>query len=88
MYPDVRVVAQREREKPEPTVTEFRTTLDESLTDCQWAALETAYLAGFFEWPRNSTGEDVAASLGVSPPTFHQHLRRAQSKLLGTFFDR
>ncbi|SIR81717.1 PAS domain S-box-containing protein [Haladaptatus litoreus] len=88
MYPDMYVVAQRERDTPEPTVTEFRTTLGESLTDRQWTALETAYLAGFFEWPRNSTGEDVAASLGVSPPTFHQHLRRAQLKLLGTFFDR
>ncbi|WP_435157223.1 PAS domain S-box protein [Haladaptatus sp. DFWS20] len=87
-FPDTRVVAQRERDKPEPTVTEFRTTLDESLTDRQWTALETAYLVGFFEWPRISTGEEVAASLDVSPPTFHQHPRRTQSKLVDTFFDR
>ncbi|WP_223302167.1 helix-turn-helix domain-containing protein [Haladaptatus sp. R4] len=62
--------------------------LAESLTDRQRTALETAYLAGFFEWPRNSTGEEVAELLDVSAPTFHQHLRHAQSKLLKTFFDR
>ncbi|WP_423746340.1 PAS domain S-box protein (plasmid) [Haladaptatus sp. SPP-AMP-3] len=86
--PGARVVAQREREKPEPTATEFRMQLSESLTDRQRTALETAYLAGFFEWPRDSTGEEVAELLDVSAPTFHQHLRHAQAKLLKTFFDR
>ncbi|MCO8245788.1 MULTISPECIES: PAS domain S-box protein [unclassified Haladaptatus] len=86
--PTARVVAQREREKPEPTATEFRMQLAESLTDRQRTAMETAYLAGFFEWPRNSTGEEVAELLDVSAPTFHQHLRHAQSKVLKTFFDR
>ncbi len=87
VFSDAQVVAQRERDNPEPTITGFRATLDESLTDRQWTALKTAYLAGFFEWPRASTGEEVAASLDVTSPTFHQHLRRAQSKLVGTFFD-
>ncbi|WP_266080144.1 bacterio-opsin activator domain-containing protein [Haladaptatus caseinilyticus] len=86
--PDARLVAQREQDRVEPTPTEFRPTLDESLTDRQWSALETAYLAGYFEWPRISTGEEVASSLDVTPPTFHQHLRRAQAKMVETFFDR
>jgi PAS domain S-box-containing protein len=86
--PKGRVVAQREREKPEPTATEFRMQLSESLTDRQRTAMETAYLAGFFEWPRDSTGEEVAELLDVSAPTFHQHLRHAEAKLLKTFFDR
>ncbi|WP_458186765.1 bacterio-opsin activator domain-containing protein [Haladaptatus sp. NG-WS-4] len=87
-FPNTHLVAQRERDRPEPTLSEFRTTLDESLSDRQLSALKTAYLAGFFDWLRTSTGEEVSALLDVSPPTFHQHLRRAQSKLLGAIFDR
>jgi predicted DNA binding protein len=44
--------------------------------------LEAAFFAGYFEWPRDVSGEDLAESLGVSSPTFHQHLRNAQRKLL------
>ena len=58
----------------------------EALTDRQRTALETAYHAGFFEWPRHSSGEDVADALGVTPPTFHQHVRAAERKLFGALF--
>ena len=43
--------------------------------------MDAAYHSGFFEWPRDTSGEEVAASLDVSPPTFHQHLRKAERKL-------
>jgi predicted DNA binding protein len=49
--------------------------------------LETAYFSGFFEWPRRNTGEDVAGAIGISSPTFHQHLRIAERKLLDATFD-
>ncbi|WP_234403482.1 helix-turn-helix domain-containing protein [Halarchaeum acidiphilum] len=52
------------------------------LTDKQLQALRTAYVNGYFEWPRETTGEDVASELGVSGPTFHQHLRKALARLL------
>lgn len=39
--------------------------------------LGTAYFAGFFDWPRASTGEDVAELLGVPQPTVNRHLRLA-----------
>ena len=55
----------------------------EALTDSQRTALEAAYHSGFFEWPRDSAGEDVADSLGIAPPTFSQHLRKAQKKVVG-----
>jgi predicted DNA binding protein len=51
------------------------------LTEKQQAALEVAYHAGFFGWPRDASGGDVADSLGVTAPTFHQHLRKAQAKV-------
>jgi predicted DNA binding protein len=51
------------------------------LTDRQQSAFEAAYGAGFFEWPREATGEEVADSLWVAPPTFHQHLRKGQRRV-------
>ncbi|WP_254533224.1 bacterio-opsin activator domain-containing protein [Natrinema gelatinilyticum] len=57
--------------------------LETPLTDRQQEVLEAAYFSGFFEWPRNSTGEEIAASLGISQPAFLQHLRAAERKLVG-----
>ncbi|WP_135365432.1 PAS domain S-box protein [Halosimplex halophilum] len=62
-------------------------SLLEGLTDRQRTTLEAAYHAGFFEWPRDASGEDVAESLQVSPPTFHQHLRKAEGKVFGGLFE-
>jgi len=59
----------------------------DTLTDRQQSVLETAYAAGYFEWPRDSSGEEVAETLGISPPTFHQHLRVGQQKLMDALFD-
>jgi PAS domain S-box-containing protein len=55
----------------------------EELTDRQLTVLKTAHHSGFFEWPRHSTGEDVADSLDISAPTFHQHVRAAQKRVFG-----
>ncbi|MEF8778108.1 MAG: helix-turn-helix domain-containing protein, partial [Natronomonas sp.] len=46
-----------------------------------------AYFAGYFDWPRGSTAEEGADSMGVSSPTLHNHLRKAERKLLSSFFD-
>jgi len=55
--------------------------LEKRLTDRQSAVLRAAYHAGFFEWPRAASGEDVASSLDITPPTFHQHLRKAEKQV-------
>ncbi|ELZ27438.1 PAS sensor protein [Halosimplex carlsbadense 2-9-1] len=59
----------------------------DALTDRQRAALLAAYDAGFFEWPRRSSGEEVAADLSVAQPTFAEHLRRAQANLFDSLFE-
>jgi DNA-binding MarR family transcriptional regulator len=64
-----------------------RRSVGERLTDKQRAALRAAYFAGYYEWPRRSTAEEIAASMGVSSPTLHNHLRKAQQKLLVGFLD-
>ncbi|MDL0123161.1 helix-turn-helix domain-containing protein, partial [Halobacterium salinarum] len=62
-------------------------SLHDALTDKQAAVLRAAFHAGYFEWPRESTAEDLAADMGVTAPTLHNHLRRAQQKLLATVID-
>lgn len=59
----------------------------EQLTDRQLEVLQTAYYSGFFESPRESTGEEIAATLGISPPAFYRHARTVQRKLFSTLFD-
>jgi PAS domain S-box-containing protein len=86
-YPDVDLLAQRERERPVESRQTVWTEFRESLTDRQWSAVQTAYYAGFFDWPRTSTGEEVAESLDISPATFHEHLRAAQRKLLAALLE-
>ena len=57
------------------------------LTTSHETDLETAYYSGFFEWPRERSDEAVADSLDVAPPTFHQHLRTAERKLLAALLE-
>lgn len=87
-HPDAEVRAQRQVERTGATRQAFRDALDTDLTERQREVLQAAYLSGFFGWPRGSTGEEIAASLGITPSTFHQHLRVSERKLLDAFFDR
>jgi len=86
-FPDVELVAKRQREREVRSAREFRQELSERLTEAQRTALRATYFAGYYSWPRDSTAEEVADSLGIASPTLHQHLRKAQRELLGAFFD-
>jgi len=84
VHPTVEVVAQRKMDYAVPLFTsrEFEDTVSTLLTPRQREVLLTAYDAGYFEWPRSADGEELAADLGVSPPTFFEHLRIAQRKIV------
>ncbi|WP_049971781.1 bacterio-opsin activator domain-containing protein [Haladaptatus cibarius] len=86
MFPSSELMGKRERERPTETVDELVADLEGDLTERQLAALRAAYMAGYFDWPRASTAEDVADALGISSPTLHQHLRKAESKVFSSFF--
>jgi PAS domain S-box-containing protein len=81
-FPDAELLrrVQVSRDRTEPF--DVRRRLASALTDRQERALTAAYRAGYFEWPRGANGESVAASLDVAPPTFHQHLRKAEKTVL------
>jgi len=86
-YPSVDLVARRERERTERTRQELVADVQERLTARQRLALRKAFLGGFFDWPRGTSGEDLAASMDISPSTYHQHLRAAERKVLETLFE-
>jgi hypothetical protein len=85
VHPTVEVVARRQTDYAVPlfTAREFEDAISALLTARQREVLMTAYDAGYFEWPRGADGEELAAELGVSPPTFFEHLRIAQQDRLG-----
>ena len=86
-YPGTDIVSFQQRDREHETRQEFAARLESDLTERQFAALQRAYLSGYFEWPRPTTGEELAQSMGVSRPTFHEHLRTAESKLCQAFFN-
>ena len=86
-YDGLTLVAQRERERDVQTEDGFRKQLAATLTDRQREAVRTAHFAGFFEWPREHSGEEVASMMDISQTTFTQHLRAAENKLFSALFD-
>jgi len=86
-YAAADLVGYHEHERPVETRQEFRAELADRFTDRQETALRTAFLGGFFEWPRQIDGNELAEAMDISRPTYHQHLRAAQQKVLEELFD-
>lgn len=61
--------------------------LSEALTEKQARILETAYRSGYFDEDRKRTGSEIAESLGISQPTFSNHLRAAQYRLFSAIWE-
>ena len=86
-YPDTELVARRDKERTDRSQQAFGTALTSELTERQLETLQAAHHSGYFEWPRDRTGEEVAESLGITQPTFNGHLRAAERKLCTMLFD-
>ncbi|GAB6880694.1 hypothetical protein JCM17823_29680 [Halorubrum gandharaense] len=79
-FPDAEPVARRQVTNAETPVDADADSVLAELTDRQRTVLETAYFSGYFEWPRETSGEEVAEMLDISAATFSQHLRTAERK--------
>jgi PAS domain S-box-containing protein len=86
-YGNTELVSYHERERPARTAADFLAGIEDRLTDRQRTALRTAYLGGFFEWPRPVSGDELGDSMDISRSTFHQHLRAAQGKIFDVLFE-
>jgi len=58
-----------------------------ALTDRQREVLSVAHEMGYFDHPRETNAETVAAALDVTGSTFAEHLAAAQSKLMDSILD-
>lgn len=83
LYPSVELASYRKVVSD----TYLRRIVEESLTERQATALRVAYAGGYFRQPRDSTGDELAARLGISRQTFNHHLRKAEAKVFEAVFD-
>ncbi|MFC7203493.1 PAS domain S-box protein [Haloferax namakaokahaiae] len=86
-YPMADMISRRQVTKTSPMSDGRSRLLVEDLTDRQRTVLETAFFSGYFESPRPIPGKHLADTLGIAGPTFHQHLRKAQKKVLAHVLD-
>ncbi|WP_277552616.1 bacterio-opsin activator domain-containing protein [Halobaculum limi] len=80
--PDAELVRQRVAYTPRL----IRDIVTDALSEQQRASLEAAYHGGYFSVPRESTGAEIAESLGVTRQTFNHHLRRAELAVVDHLF--
>lgn len=83
LYPDLKLSSKRLVFIPRT----LRELVESRLTDRQLMAVKFAHLSGYFEQPRQSTGGDLAAEMGVTTTTFHRHLRNAEKRIFDEVFD-
>ncbi|WP_128905608.1 bacterio-opsin activator domain-containing protein [Halorubrum amylolyticum] len=86
-FADARLASKESVPRSPRSEDSLREGVADRFTDRQWAALSAAYHGGYFDWPRGSTAEEVADAMDVSSPTFHNHLRKAQRRLLDELFE-
>jgi predicted DNA binding protein len=65
---------------------EIRGVIEENFSNRQKEVLLTAYEAGYYEWPRVVSGQELADELGISQPTLSEHLRSTERKLLTSIY--
>jgi CheY-like chemotaxis protein len=85
--PGIEPVARQQRARRERSLTELEATVAERLTDRQQEVVETAYEAGYYEWPHAVSSEAVADLLGIAQPTFAEHFWAAQRRIVESLFD-
>lgn len=88
-HPHMELSAKREMSASTPlfTIEELQQAVDARLTVRQEEVLKAAYEAGYYERPRTQNGRAIADDLGISQPTFSQHLRAAEKKLLSILYE-
>lgn len=87
-HPDADLRRKRQQPYGAPmfSIHELESALESELTDRQREIITAAHEAGYYDWPRGKTGEELAAEFDLSPPTLHDHLRSAERKLVSLVF--
>lgn len=87
--PEAELVSKRERASFSPLLPDAarEESLLARLTDRQREVLRAAFDAGYYEWPRQCSGTDVAEDLDISSATFSEHIHAAERKILSALLD-
>jgi len=87
-YPAADLRTKRHREVATPPFTRraVETALRDRLTERQRDVVRAAVAAGYYEWPRETSGEELAERLDIAGATLHEHLRGAENALMRTLF--
>lgn len=88
-YPEFDLIAKRTKDAHAPMLTPatLRQSVLDDLTERQREVLQTAFEMGYYEWPRDCTGADVADELGIASATFSEHVFTAERKVLAFLFE-
>jgi len=76
-----------ERKVPLDDFSRDEETMRDRLTDKQERALAEGLRRGYFEYPRESTAEEVADDLGITASSFTSRVRRGQRRIVEAIFD-
>ena len=85
--PSLELVARRQHSRQERTPAELGDQVRAELTDRQLEVLRTALSAGYFEWPRENDGSEVAGRLDITQPTLNKHLRLAEKTVFSLLLE-
>ncbi|WP_255681853.1 bacterio-opsin activator domain-containing protein [Natrinema sp. SYSU A 869] len=88
-HPTVTVDDYRDREQTTSLFThhDFKQTVIDALTDRQREVFLTAYMNGYYDWPRKHEAAELADELDITPATFSQHLRAVEGKIFSILLD-
>lgn len=75
------------RTRDQTTEHSLNSKVFEELTDRQLEVVQTAYYSGFYESPRERSGEAIAETLDISSSAFYQHSRAVQRTLFAALFE-
>lgn len=54
------------------------------LTERQTECLRLAWEKGYYNWPRENSAEQIAGGMNITAPTFLEHLRKGEQKVIRT----
>ncbi|MFQ3475550.1 response regulator [Halonotius sp. F2-221B] len=86
-HPGLELVGRRGLRRADRSVETVAAAVTETLTDRQQEVIETAYRAGYYEWPHAASSETVAELLGITQPTFAEHFWTTQRRIIETLLD-
>jgi len=84
VVPSLELVRKQSVDRPTETEHDLQNRISAQLTPKQEAALEAAYARGYYEWPRDTTMEELAEAFDITSASLHYRLRRAHQTIVGT----